>query len=525
MCTYGYGTYGPHVYTNNIRPRDNGTHHALFCDYHNTIYLTNTQELHNYVGATCVARGVCDTCNKVGDFDADNHSLSAWVQTTAEEHYKYCTRDRSICTYATTLEDCSSTTPATCQGKAVCDTCSYEFGLLPNHSFNDYLYENVRTGYHRQICDFRADPSSTCDKHKDELIPCSVGDEGVPASCATLPICGYCFEEFGVINPAAHDYDNELSQIPGKDKHGYECLNGCGEYDEEADCYSNDVATCILYKICGGCRKEYGDLDPDNHQNLFVIPYIEPTCTEDGWTEGEECLDCGKVTIPQEIIEAPKHLEMDANPVDPTCLEPGLTAGKYCCICGAITSPQGNIPALGHNLVQQTINGVTVTKCTRCSFTEGGYRQPGKEEEVIVTPVMVRTAEGENAKYSTAITEAEIEAGTKVKVLEIVAEPDDAGNYVNRNLHLTPEYIQALAEQEVVAIRFIVGDAVLFIPLDFFTQGNMPMLLATYSAQHENAELIFTVTVGAEPAFTVLLSDGKDTQDVTQMAAGVKFEE
>jgi hypothetical protein len=78
----------------------------------------------------------------------------------------------------------------------------------------------------------------------------------------------------------------------------------------------------------------------------------EPTCEEDGLTDGVECSVCGKTLVAQEVITAPGHKWKDA-----TCTE-----SKTCTACGAT---EGN--ALGHKLERK--NGQDAT-CTAVGWEE-----------------------------------------------------------------------------------------------------------------------------------------------------------
>ena len=93
----------------------------------------------------------------------------------------------------------------------------------------------------------------------------------------------------------------------------------------------------------------------------------DPTCTENGLTEGSHCGRCGAVLIPQETIPALGHAPVDDTPYPPTCTEEGLEEGSHCGRCGQVLTAV-TIPPLGHTEV--TLPRVEPT-CTEPGQTEG----------------------------------------------------------------------------------------------------------------------------------------------------------
>ena len=99
-----------------------------------------------------------------------------------------------------------------------------------------------------------------------------------------------------------------------------------------------------------------------------IVPGKEPTCTEDGLTDGKKCTVCDKTLLQQTVISRNGHTDSDndyicdvcsaALCVDheevtvegkaPTCTEDGLTDGKKCAVCDKILLQQTVITAKGH---------------------------------------------------------------------------------------------------------------------------------------------------------------------------------
>lgn len=104
----------------------------------------------------------------------------------------------------------------------------------------------------------------------------------------------------------------------------------------------------------------------------FINAGKEPTCTEEGLTEGKTCTKCGATIVAQEIIPALTHNEAIKAEKAPTCTEEGLTEGRYCIVCEEDIIPQESIPKLGHDYSKKYTKATTSKDgkidytCKRC---------------------------------------------------------------------------------------------------------------------------------------------------------------
>ncbi len=169
-----------------------------------------------------------------------------------------------------------------------------------------------------------------------------------------------------------------------------------------ATCTSTGILEHWSCETCGGLFKDAArtqkitsaviDKDLTNHGNNKVkLRAIAPTCEEDGLTEGEKCVKCSTVTIPQTIVSKTGHTleEIDEKPA--TCTHTGTLAHKHCIVCDKdfshdkiteITLEQYTTPALGHSWDyenQQVIEGEEPTDekegkanvpCSNCGETK-----------------------------------------------------------------------------------------------------------------------------------------------------------
>ena len=104
------------------------------------------------------------------------------------------------------------------------------------------------------------------------------------------------------------------------------------------------------------------------HVTTKVIERVLPTCTEKGYTEGLECVDCGKVVTKPDEVKALGHTIVTYEKVEATCLVKGKTEGEYCTTCETWLKEIKDIKATGHSV--EVVEGKDPT-CTETGLTNG----------------------------------------------------------------------------------------------------------------------------------------------------------
>lgn len=161
----------------------------------------------------------------------------------------------------------------------------------------------------------------------------------------------------------------------------------------------NKVGTATLYyKSASGStiRTALVEVVPNecdkNGHKATTVKGTEPTCTESGLTDGEECSVCGETFKVQETIPAKGHSMKKTAAKAATCTEEGNVEYYSCSTCGKTFSDENGtneieknswiIPKIDHTYREWTVekeatekeNGKKVRVCTVCG---------NKEEEVI----------------------------------------------------------------------------------------------------------------------------------------------
>ena len=166
-------------------------------------------------------------------------------------------------------------------------------------------------GHTHEFSEWETIKDATCTENGEKVRYCSCGEEQIKAIYST-----------------GHDYINRVCTI-------------CGD---------NINTSCL-------------------HTDLTIYPAVEPTCINEGKTEGKTCNSCGEVLIHQSTIAAKGHTKVVDKAIDATCTQSGLIEVAYCGVCNEIITKQEVIPATGHSLEKG--------KCTLCDYRDPTYGSKG----------------------------------------------------------------------------------------------------------------------------------------------------
>ena len=104
------------------------------------------------------------------------------------------------------------------------------------------------------------------------------------------------------------------------------------------------ISTLIFVTLLCGCDNKYGPKDDADDENkgggtevcehiAVTDPAVSATCDKEGLTEGSHCSLCGEILKEQEKIDKTAHALVRADGKEPTCTEDGYTEYEYCINC------------------------------------------------------------------------------------------------------------------------------------------------------------------------------------------------
>ena len=288
--------------------------------------------------ATCTAKAVCSVCNNAyGEVNANAHTAAqAWTKTETTHTYAYtCCGAATIdeahewnngvcyeCVYVCEHEGGT----ATCSSRPICTICAKYYGTTnpDNHTGAAIWYGegNTETTHNKIYICCGADFVAT-EAHEWVDGVCAecryvCGHTGGDAKCNELATCEWCGEKHGELDPADHTLEatwTTTNTTTHEKKHtccdtvvvaaeGHEWENGvcteCGytcQHNTVADKWEDGVctncgvvcghsggtATCSVQATCEICGEKYGNLDPDNHNEVAAATCLKGKLC--GWCE------------------------------------------------------------------------------------------------------------------------------------------------------------------------------------------------------------------------------------------------
>ena len=209
-----------------------------------------------------------------GDKNPDNHTgtLGEW-KSDDSKHWK----EYSCCgAHAEAAAHAGGT--ATCQNKAVCDTCNTAYGELGSHDPAGIWSKDASGHWH--VCQ-----TANCTEQIDFAAhtPGPAATEEAPQTCTE---CGY---EIAPALEHTHVWGNWISN--GDGTHTRTCEKD-NNHTETNSC-SGGTATCQSPATCTICLQPYGDKDMSNHTGgTEVRGEVEATTGAEGYTGDTYCKGC-----------------------------------------------------------------------------------------------------------------------------------------------------------------------------------------------------------------------------------------
>lgn len=313
---------------------------------------------HDWPEKTCTEDWTCTRCGLIAEYQ-DGHSWKTNYEKDDTYHWQICsdcdatsekkahefTNDVCVCGYERVCEHKNTEKiagyAATCTEKGKTDgvKCS-DCGVVITEQKDIAVIDH---NWKAATCT-AAKTCKTCGTTQGTALGHSWND----ATCTLAKTCKTCGATEG--GSLGHKWETEYDS----EEHWQECSR-CKSIKDK-------TAHALEGSVCGECG--YGC----NHADTNIIPAVQATCTEVGYTEGAVCKACGEITVEPEEIEMAPHTEETIPGYAATCSAAGKTDGARCKVCGTTTVAQTEIAKLAHT--EETVAGVSAT-CTETGLTAG----------------------------------------------------------------------------------------------------------------------------------------------------------
>ena len=252
-----------------------------FCDTTKGNALGHTKKTVYGYAADCYNDGltdgeICDVCNEVfvpqEIITSPGHTPGAAATCTADQ---VCT----VCNETLVEKHHVPGAEATCTTDQRCTKCMVI--LVKKH--------------HVPGPEANCTDDQTCTRCGDVLVE-KYHVPGAEATCTTDQICTVC----GDVLVAMHHVPGPKATCTTATD---QTCTVCGDVLEKWAHKPGTEASCTKNQTCTVCKIELAPM----HPNRTTLYGYDPTCTEDGLTEGEKCSNCPAVFVKQEVIPATGH--------------------------------------------------------------------------------------------------------------------------------------------------------------------------------------------------------------------------
>ena len=167
--------------------------------------------------------------------------------------------------------------------------------------------------------------------------------------------------------------------------------------EKVATCTEDGYSSGVVCTNCGYAERISFVLEAKGH-DMKDVAAKAPTCTEDGYNAHKACTRCD-LTEGKEVIPATAHaLTVDVPALAPTCAEDGYTAHKSC-VCGETTEGKETVPATGDHKYETAVEALDPT-CAEDGYTAHNVCACGaKDENYEVIPATEDHKFDENALF------------------------------------------------------------------------------------------------------------------------------